>query len=85
MTELAKELDITPETLRRDLTELEEENELVRIHEKPAPKNEGLELEFRKNVLMSEEKKRVARRAAKEWKGMTIGADVEPIMYIPIC
>lgn len=32
VTELAKELDITPETLRRDLSELEEEKELVRIH-----------------------------------------------------
>ena len=88
VTELAKELDITPETLRRDLTELEEENELVRIHggAVPAPKNEGLELEFRKKmVLMSEEKKRVARRAAKEIRsGMTIGADVgTSIMYIP--
>ena len=58
MTELAKELDITPETLRRDLTELEEENELVRTMEvRSLLQNEGLELEFRKKmVLMSEER-----------------------------
>lgn len=52
----------------------------------PVPKDDGSELEFRKKmILMSDEKKRVAKRAAKEIKsGMTIGIDVgTSIMYIP--
>lgn len=86
VTELAKELDITPETLRRDLSELEENKELVRIHGGAIPVEKELtELEFsKKMVLMSEEKKQVARVAAAEIKnGMTIGVDVgTSTMYI---
>lgn len=87
VTELAKELDITPETIRRDLTELEEKQELIRIHGGAVPVDveENTELEFsKKMILMSEEKKRVAKIAAKEIKsGMTIGVDVgTSTMYI---
>lgn len=87
VTELAKDLEITPETVRRDLSELEDNNELVRIHggAVPAQKN-TLELAFaKKMVLMSDEKKRIARVAALEIKdGMTIGIDVgTSTMYIP--
>ncbi|XJS10191.1 DeoR/GlpR family DNA-binding transcription regulator [Aerococcaceae bacterium WGS1372] len=78
VTELAKELDVTPETLRRDLSELEEQNELMRIHGGAVPvERDATELEFsKKMVLKSEEKKQVARMAALEVKSdMTIGVD----------
>ena len=77
--DLAKFLSVTPETIRRDLTEMEMNEQLTRIHGgavafSPIHK----EMVFDKKMLLHiEEKKKIAKRAAELIQhGDTIAVDV---------
>ena len=77
--DLAKFLSVTPETIRRDLTEMEMNEQLTRIHGgavafSPIQK----EMVYEKKMLLHiEEKKKIAKRAAEMIQhGDTIAVDV---------
>ena len=77
--DLAKFLSVTPETIRRDLTEMEMNEQLTRIHGgavafSPIHK----EMVYEKKMLLHiEEKKKIAKRAAEMIQhGDTIAVDV---------
>jgi DeoR family transcriptional regulator, fructose operon transcriptional repressor len=77
--ELAKSLDVTPETIRRDLAELEMNEQLSRIHGGAIPYIQShKEMVYEKKMsLHIEEKRLIAKRAAELIKdGDTIAVDV---------
>ncbi|MFJ8235422.1 DeoR/GlpR family DNA-binding transcription regulator [Ureibacillus sp. NPDC094379] len=77
--DLAKLLDVTPETIRRDLAELEMNEQLSRIHGGAVPFiSTHKEMVFEKKMsLHIEEKKLIAKRAAELINdGDTIAVDV---------
>lgn len=86
VTELAKELEITPETLRRDLAELEESRLVTRVHGGAIPYDgEDKELVFEKKMNQNQlQKKRVAKEAASHIQShMTIAVDIgTSTMYV---
>ncbi|WP_370325841.1 DeoR/GlpR family DNA-binding transcription regulator [Euzebya sp.] len=68
VTQLAEELDVTPETIRRDLTRLERLGQLKRVHGGAIPLER---LSFEPDVedrgaVMTAEKERIAKRAVAE-------------------
>ena len=76
---LAKELDFTPETIRRDLAELEEKELLSRVHGGAVPFiNRTKELAFQGKLDINREAKiAIAQEAVKRIKdGDVIGVDV---------
>ncbi|RDW17561.1 DeoR/GlpR transcriptional regulator [Oceanobacillus arenosus] len=79
VTDLAKQLIVTPETIRRDLAELEMSEDLTRIHGGAVsfiPTHREMVFE-KKMSLNLEEKKRIARRAAALIQhGDTIAVDI---------
>lgn len=77
--DLSKLLDVTPETIRRDLSELEMKEQLFRIHGGAVPYiTTHKEMVFEKKMsLHIEEKKMIAKRAAELVRdGDTIAVDV---------
>nr|WP_275955873.1 DeoR/GlpR family DNA-binding transcription regulator [Oceanobacillus polygoni] len=77
--DLAQTLGVTPETIRRDLAELEMNERLTRIHGGAVPFIQThREMTFEKKMsLHIEEKKRIAKRAAELIQhGDTIAVDV---------
>lgn len=67
VADLSEELDVTMETIRKDLLVLEEEHKIVRIHGGAAlasSENDVIPYSIRKNIN-SEEKRRVAKAAAE--------------------
>ncbi len=79
VTELANWLDVTPETIRRDLAELEMNEKVSRVHGGAVPYS-SVEKEMvyaKKMSLHFEEKKRIAKHAAELIQdGDTIAVDV---------
>lgn len=79
VTKLAHELNVTPETIRRDLAELEDEGQCKRIHGGAIPYEDiNKELAFeRKLDIFKEEKMRIAKvAAARIQNGDHIAIDV---------
>lgn len=79
VTELSKLQNVTPETIRRDLAELELNEQLTRVHGGAVPYSSAeKEIVYRKKMsLHSEEKRRIAKRAAELIQdGDTIAIDV---------
>lgn len=67
VTDLAKEMNVTEMTIRRDLQELEEYGHLIRVHggAKVKPKNFHQEDNYNKKILLNvEEKIEIAKKAA---------------------
>jgi|SRR5579875_206778 len=75
VAELAKEFDVAPATIRRDLALLEDQRLLVRTHGGAVAQAVSYELPLRyKGVRHAEEKRRIAREAAALVKeGMAVG------------
>ena len=67
VTELASRFNVTTETIRRDLNELEQENLVKRIHgEAIAAAKRSSELEYQnRGQYLMQEKKDIARKAAE--------------------
>ncbi|WP_234031425.1 DeoR/GlpR family DNA-binding transcription regulator [Lentibacillus cibarius] len=68
VTDAAEQLDVTKMTIRRDLEELENEGELLRVHggAKQITKDDFIELShLEKGALHVKEKKHVAKKAAE--------------------
>ncbi|MGJ9458439.1 DeoR/GlpR family DNA-binding transcription regulator [Oceanobacillus sp. CF4.6] len=79
VAELAQALDVTPETIRRDLAELEVNEQLTRIHGGAVPFIQTQkEMIFEKKMSVHiDEKKQIAKRAAAIIQhGETIAIDV---------
>ena len=79
VTELSKVLLVTPETIRRDLAELEMNEQLTRIHGGAVPFiPTQKEMTFEKKMSLNiEQKKRIAKKAAELiCHGDTIAVDV---------
>jgi DeoR/GlpR family transcriptional regulator of sugar metabolism len=69
ISELAKRLDVTPETLRNDLNEMEQQSMIIREHGYARIVNSFSEIPvFMRSQEHSEEKKRAAIRAFQEIK-----------------
>jgi DeoR/GlpR family transcriptional regulator of sugar metabolism len=79
VNQLAQNLDVTPETIRKDLTFLEEQKLLKRIHGGAIPYTyQSHEPSFeKKRTMKQEEKKKIGRRAAMLIEdGDTIAIDI---------
>lgn len=79
VNELSFRLSVTPETIRRDLDELENTNEITRIHGAAIPYSpDEIEMIFNKKMLINQQAKMdVARRAASMINdGDTIALDI---------
>ena len=77
--DLAQNLSVTPETIRRDLDELESKHELTRVHGAAIPFSAGeVEMIFNKKISVRyNEKRAIARHAASFIKsGDTIAVDI---------
>lgn len=78
VTDLARLQNVTPETIRRDLAELEDNGKLTRIHGGAVPYQAQKEMVYGKKLsLHLDEKKSIAKRAAEMIQdGDTIAVDV---------
>ncbi|RHW36732.1 DeoR/GlpR transcriptional regulator [Lysinibacillus yapensis] len=79
VTDLARMKEVTPETIRRDLAELEQQRKLTRVHGGAVPYNSSeTEMLYDKKLSLHLEKKRtIAKRAAEMINdGDTIAVDV---------
>ena len=78
VTDLARMQNVAPETIRRDLAELELNGQLIRIHGGAVPYIVEREMVYEKKLsLHLNEKKRIAKRAAEMIQdGDTIAVDV---------
>ncbi|WP_124059123.1 DeoR/GlpR family DNA-binding transcription regulator [Vaginisenegalia massiliensis] len=79
VNDLANRLAVTPETIRRDLDELEQVNEITRIHGAAIPYSPSeVEMAFNKKMVVNQQaKKDIARQAAMMIKsGDTVAVDI---------
>ena len=79
VTDLARMQNVTPETIRRDLAEMESNGKLTRVHGGAVPFSSAQrEMVYEKKMSLNiEAKKRIAKRAADLIQdGDTIAVDV---------